>query len=74
MKYYLENPSFTKSRVEIDNEKAINQIQSHLNKQPNPVILGDAIILSVDMVPIVLQLIKKNNDEAVFVQTFINRR
>lgn len=74
MKYYLENPSFTKNRIEIDNENAINQIQAHLTKQPNPVILGDAIILSVDRVPIVLQLIKKDNDEAVFVQTFINKR
>lgn len=74
MKYYLENPSFTENRVEIDNENAINQIQSHLNKQPNPVILGDAIILSVDRVPIVLQLIKKNNDEVVFVKTCINKK
>lgn len=65
MKYYLDNPTFTNHRVEIDNLQAVKQITAYINK---PIILGDQIILSVSKIVIKLILISKDAEIAVFKQ------
>jgi len=65
MKYILENPTFQKEEIEIDNEKAIELIECYLNK---PVDLGDLIILSIDSVIIKLILTSRDNEECRFKQ------
>ena len=65
MKYILENPTFQKEEIEIDNEKAIELIECYLNK---PISLGDLIILSIDSVIIKLILTSRYNEECRFKQ------
>lgn len=67
MKYILENPTFQDKEVEIDNKKAIELIESYLNR-PNGVSLGDLIILSVENVIVKLMLTSKSGEEYRFKQ------
>ena len=67
MKYILENPTFQDKEVEIDNEKAIDLIESHLNR-PSGVILGDIIILSIEGVIVKLMLTSRSEEEYRFKQ------
>lgn len=67
MKYILENPTFQDKEVEIDNEKAIELIESYLNR-PSGVILGDLIILSIENVIVKLMLTSRSEEEYRFKQ------
>lgn len=67
MIYILENPTFQDKEVEIDNKKAIELIESYLNR-PGGVSLGDLIILSVDSVIVKLILNSRLEEEYRFKQ------
>lgn len=67
MKYILENPTFQNKEVEIDNEKAIELIESYLNR-PGSVSLGDLIILSIENVIVKLMLTSRSEEEYRFKQ------
>ena len=67
MKYILENPTFQDKEVEIDNKKAIDLIESHLNRASG-VILGDIIILSIEGVIVKLMLTSRSEEEYRFKQ------
>lgn len=67
MKYILENPTFQEKEVEIDNKKAIELIESYLNRL-NRVSLGDLIIISIENVIVKLMLTSKKEDEYRFKQ------
>lgn len=70
MKYILENPSFTNRAIEIDNHKAVKQIDAYINK---PIILGDEILIVVDNIPCKLQLVSINNNEYRFKNVRLKR-
>lgn len=65
MKYILENPTFQENEVEIDNKKAIELIESYLNRQVG-VSLGDLIIISIENVVVKLILKSKTKSEYRF--------
>ena len=65
MKYILENPTFQENEVEIDNKKAIELIESYLNRQVG-VSLGDLIIISIENVVVKLILKSKTDSEYRF--------
>lgn len=65
MKYILENPTFQENEVEIDNKKAIELIESYLNRQAG-VSLGDLIIISIENVVVKLILKSKTKSEYRF--------
>ena len=65
MKCILENPTFQDKEVEIDNEKAIELIESYLNRQVG-VSLGDLIIISIENVVVKLILKSKTKSEYRF--------
>lgn len=67
MRYILENPTFQDKEVEIDNKKAIELIESYLNR-PGGVSLGDLIILSVESVIVKLILTSRTEEECRFKQ------
>lgn len=67
MRYILENPTFQDKEVEIDNKKAIELIESYLNR-PSGVSLGDLIILSIESVIVKLILNSRTEDEYRFKQ------
>lgn len=70
MKYILENPSFINRAIEIDNHKAVKQIDAYINK---PIILGDEILIVVDNIPCKLQLVSINNNEYRFKNVRLKR-
>lgn len=67
MKYILENPTFQEKEIEIDNPKAIELIESYLNR-PKGVNLGDLIILSIENVVVKLMLTSRKEEECRFKQ------
>jgi hypothetical protein len=67
MKYILENPTFQEKEIEIDNPKAIELIESYLNR-PRGVSLGDLIILSIENVVVKLILTSRKEEECRFKQ------
>jgi hypothetical protein len=67
MKYILENPTFQEKEIEIDNPKAIELIESYLNR-PIGVNLGDLIILSIENVVVKLMLTSRTEEECRFKQ------
>lgn len=70
MKYILENPSFTNRAIEIDNYKAVKQIDAYINK---PIIVGDEILIVVDNIPCKLQLVSINSNEYRFKNVRLKR-
>ena len=70
MKYILENPSFINRAIEIDNHKAVKQIDAYINK---PIILGDEILIVVDNIPCKLKLVSINNNEYRFKNVRLKR-
>lgn len=67
MKYILENPTFQEKEIEIDNPKAIELIESYLNR-PSGVSLGDLIVLSIENVVVKLMLTSRTEEEYRFKQ------
>ena len=70
MKYILENPSFTNRAIELDNYKAVKQIDAYINK---PIIVGDEILIVVDNIPCKLQLVSINSNEYRFKNVRLKR-
>lgn len=67
MEYILENPTFTKQPVVIDNEKAVELIDAYVNR-PKKLILDDEILLSVNRIIIKLRVVQINENKYVFKQ------